>query len=255
MRRITFISPIASVQGNMSGKQNLVYPLHDNKAFEGPNGSVNYARNYRPSFIGARRKSDGACSFQVKRRTANHLTPKAKNAMANLGGVGAIYSALVRNKSAQLYIDAQLCYAAAVADGYVGSFRKFMYSYIKPALDAKKSTIDIEIGKVWVSIDNPWRNKLFSLMVGQNSLIKFWLILGDSKNKQLTIAGVSTPLLFYDGDTWADVIERNYNVLGLTIYLTRVMYGELDVKDEDMKDVDVYTPIDENVHYSLGSPS
>ena len=174
--------------------------------------------------------------------------------MANLGGVGAIYSALVRNKSAQVYIDAQLCYAAAVANGYEGTFRKFMYSYIKPALDAKNPTIDIDIEKTSVSIDNPWVNKLFSLMVSQNSLIKFWQNLGGSKNKQLTIIGVNTPLLFYDGDTWEDVIERNYNVLGLTKFLTRVMYGELAVLDRDLKNVDVYGPIDYTEHYSLGVP-
>lgn len=156
MRRITFISPVASVQGNMSGKQNLVYPLHDNKAFEGPDNSVNYARNYRPSFIGAKRKSDGACSFQVKRRTANHLTTKAKSAMANLGGVGAIYSALVRDKSSQVYLDARGCYDDMVTGGYTGTFRKFMYSYIKPALDAKNATIDITTLNHHISINNPW---------------------------------------------------------------------------------------------------
>lgn len=181
MKHIEFISPVAAIRGNMSGTQQLKYPLHDNRAFEGPDGSVNYARNYRPSYIGTKRASDGRCSFQTKRKSANHLTAKAKSAMANLGGVGAIYSALVRDKSAQVYLDALACYQDAVNAGFVGTFRKYMYGFIQSALDAKDATIDITTPNHHVSIDNPWvKDGEINISVNSNLIVKFWLELAQN---------------------------------------------------------------------------
>lgn len=217
MKRIEFISPVAAIRGNMSGTQLLKYPLHDNRAFEGPDGSVNYARNYRPSFIGSKRALDGRCSFQTKRKSANHLTAKAKSAMANLGGVGAIYSALVRDKMSNVYVNAKGCYDDAVAGGYSGTFRKYMYGFIKPALDAKEATIDITTPDHRVVIDNPFvKTGVSNITINNASIVKFWPILADNPVIRY-IEGVSTPIICHENDTFGDVMKSCYNVLGLSL--------------------------------------
>lgn len=175
MKRIEFIAPVESMRGNLGSKQFLVYNPNNNRAFDSIEGQLNPALNYEPRLIGAKGKRNYFC---VKTKSTCHLTPSVKSAMANLGGVGAIYSALVRDKMSNVYINAKGCYDDAVAGGYTGTFRKYMYSFIKQALDAKESTIDITTTNHSVSIDNPWYNHLnydiVSNSISKTLLIKFF---------------------------------------------------------------------------------
>lgn len=86
MKRIEFIAPVEALRGNMSGKQTLVYAQNDNPAYDAPEGRQ-YARNYKPRYIGYRRAKDGAVYFGVKRKSATMVDAASKITMAALGTI------------------------------------------------------------------------------------------------------------------------------------------------------------------------
>lgn len=86
MKRIEFIAPVEALRGNMSGKQTLVYAQNDNPAFDAPEGRQ-YARNYKPRYIGYRRAKDGRVYFGVKTKSATKVDAASKITMAALGSI------------------------------------------------------------------------------------------------------------------------------------------------------------------------
>lgn len=212
MKRIEFIAPVESMRGNLGGRQTIVYAPDNNRAFDSIEGELNPALNYEPRLIGARSKRNYFC---VKTKSTCHLTTRAKNAMASLGGVGAIYSALVRDKMANVYINAKGCYDDAVKGGYTGTFRKYMYGFIKSALDAKEQSINISTVSHSVSIQNPWYDGLQSnVIVSKTILVKFWTEL--HANGGVFIVGGLTGIATI-GDTIVEVVNSNYNILNLSV--------------------------------------
>lgn len=178
MKRIEFIAPVEAMRGNLSGKQDLLYAENDNKAYEGPVGQTNYARNYSPRFIGAKVAKSGQKYFTVRTKSANHLTAKAKHAMALLGGTGAMYAAIVANKTSTLY---QACYnqwlALTSTAGMTDSFRKSLSDVIRAGLASKQAHILYTGPNGAVSIDNPWRaqdTQNPNVLVPQHIIVKFW---------------------------------------------------------------------------------
>ena len=89
MKRIEFIAPVEAMRGNLSGKQELEYPLNENPAFYAPTGK-HYATNYQPRFIGAKRASDNLKYFAIRTKSAVNMTTNSILAMAALGAAGAI---------------------------------------------------------------------------------------------------------------------------------------------------------------------
>lgn len=162
MKRIEFIAPVDSMRGNLSGKQDLVYPTNDNKAYDSPEGSVNYARNYRPSFIGAKRSSDGLKYFAVKTKSAIHMTTKSKREMALMGGAGAIMAAILRYKDEDLYLKLQLALDYAQVNNLTKAktLRAFLTPIIRKALARKYNYVlqlTYAVGQE-VVVNNPWIN-------------------------------------------------------------------------------------------------
>lgn len=154
MKRIEFIAPVEAMRGNLSGAQKLQYPTDNQGAYEGPMGSVNYARNYSPRFVGAKIAKSGKKYFSVRLRSANHLTAKSKKAMALLGGTGAIYAAILKVPSLIAGIQAQ--YNALVAIGEPRTFRKYVTDKIRSALKAYALRIEFVGPASPVMVDNPW---------------------------------------------------------------------------------------------------
>lgn len=85
--------------------------------------------------------------FQVRTRTTMNMTAGARETMALMGGVGALYSSLVRNKSAEIYAQ---CVAACPVNM---TLRAFVTRRLRAGLAAKNATIIIAAG---VNIVNPW---------------------------------------------------------------------------------------------------
>lgn len=155
-KRIEFIAPVEAMRGNLSGRQNLLYAENDNKAYYGPVGSKNYARNYTTRFVGAKRASDGRKFFIVRTKTANHLTPAAKYAMALLGGTGAIVAAIMRNKTLAPYVNIMAQYIELQQLGEKRTFRAYVSAVVRAALSTKSANIAFTGPRPTYNVVNPW---------------------------------------------------------------------------------------------------
>lgn len=93
MKRIEFIAPVEALRGNMSGSQTLVYADNDNPAYDAPEGRQ-YARNYKPRYIGFRRAKDGAVYFGVKRKSATKVDAASRLIMAAMGSLQPLKNTL-----------------------------------------------------------------------------------------------------------------------------------------------------------------
>ena len=212
MKRIEFIAPVEAMRGNLSGKQDLVYPTNDNKAYESPVGSVNYARNYAPRFIGAKIAKSGLKYFAVRTKSATHLTAAAKHAMALLGGAGAIYAAIVKDATKKAAVMA--VYEKARELGETKSFRAYVMEEIRWQLEAHALVINFARAGVVATVDNPWGkfSGTLDITISDEVRIKFWteLVLNGVAFKagNMVIIGIST-------QTWAQMIATNQNINGL----------------------------------------
>lgn len=184
-KRIEFIAPVESIRGNMSGRQDLVYAENDNKAFEAPQGQVNYARNYTPRFVGAKRASDGRKYFSVRTKNGVNLSAKSMKAMALLGGTGAIYAAIVNSDTLRNGVEmVYLFLIDRTRQGLSGgipedtTFRQYVSGVIRTALLNKAATITFAggAGVQPVNINNPWGTggTGTNISVSQNVLVQFW---------------------------------------------------------------------------------
>ena len=216
MKRIEFIAPVEAMRGNLSGAQKLQYPTDDQGAYEGPVGSVNYARNYSPRFVGSKRAKDGLKYFSVRTKTANHLTAKAKKAMALLGGAGAMYAAIVKNKSSQLYTSLYAQYLKFQELGDKRTFRAFMMDVLRRGLEQKLTVIVVAGPLSPISIDNPWNTTETTpnVQVAQEILVKFWTELA-LNGIVFTVDGMKG--VARNGETFQVLIEDGiHNILNLT---------------------------------------
>lgn len=154
MKRIEFIAPIESMRGNLSETQkNIVYPTHDNRAYDGPVGERNTARNYQPIVIGAKRK-DGKTYFSIKTKTTNHLTTIAKHAMAAMGGACSIFAAAMKNSAILAKMSAIL--KSYAAHGYVYTYRQLFMPWVRDAVASKSAVIDLSSSGISLTINNPF---------------------------------------------------------------------------------------------------
>lgn len=216
MKRIEFIPGILAMRGNLSGKQKLQYPTDNQGAYEGPVGSVNYARNYRTSYIGAKIAKNGRTYFTVRTKTANHLTAKSKKAMALLGGAGAIYAALVMIPAAKAKMEATFIKAQELGDKR--TFRAFWMYYIRQMLVAKSASQHVVVAGAEITFKNPWvntnREVYESTTLDILIVVKFWGELAVN-GIYFKIEGAGTGIA-HRGNTFSDVIDNAaLNVLDL----------------------------------------
>lgn len=214
MKRIEFIAPVEAMRGNLSGAQKLQYPTDNQGAYEGPAGTVNYARNYSPRFIGAKIAKSGKKYFAVRTKTANRLTVKSKQAMALMGGTGAIVAAILRNKTAETYTNLYGAWVKAQELGGTSTFRQFLSSYIRRMLIQKSASFHVQVGEFGQDIDNPWNttSQTPNVLISQAILVKFW---SELAAKPIVIGVEGMKLIAHSDDTFQNVIESGYNVMNL----------------------------------------
>lgn len=212
MKFIEFIAPVEAMRGNLSGKQNLVYAENDNKAYEAPANQRNYARNYSPRFIGAKRSSDGRKFFFVKTKTATTISAASKRAMAIMGGVGAITAAILRNVTYKAACKTQMEIENEQGYGWT-SLRKFLDAKIRPELSAKSA--DIVIAPLGGTFRNPWVDggTGTALTIPETTLVRFWSELANNAQFFFVngLKGVS-----HGNETFGQVIASTHNVLDLS---------------------------------------
>ena len=215
MKRIEFIAPVEAMRGNLSGAQKLQYPTDNQGAYEGPAGTVNYARNYSPRFIGAKIAKSGKKYFAVRTKTANHLTVKSKQAMALMGGTGAIVASILRDKTAEIYTNLYGAWVKAQElGGSTSTFRQFLSGSIRRMLIQKSASYHVQVGEFGQDIDNPWNTTKPNpnVSISQAILVKFW---GELAAKAIVIDVEGLKLIAHSGDTFQNVIDSGYNVMNL----------------------------------------
>lgn len=214
MKRIRFIAPVEAIQGNMSGNQKLQYAEHNNPAFESPKGKRNYARNYRPSYIGAFVAGTGTKYFAVKTKTAVHLTNKSQLAMALAGAAGAMFGSLIKDKTSALYLQAE---ALWINNGISAkqTMRKYYTNLFRQMLAAKSANISVtdEVTQAVLTFQNPWVvNEETNIPVSDDVLVKFWLQLSNN-GIEFSLNGKTG--IAKSGDTFDDLFDTRFDVLGL----------------------------------------
>ena len=173
MKRIEFIQPVESMRGNFGAKQDLRYAENDNKAFESPDGKTNYARNYQPTFIGAKIARTGLKYFAVKVKSATTNSAAWRLVAALMGAMSAIYGWVIKQSAIVLQLNVQ--YAAAIENGYKGTFHKYVGAAIRESLAAKLPTIRLVGPTATVTLgNNPFSSAAEAIAISKAVLTKFW---------------------------------------------------------------------------------
>lgn len=231
MKNVRYIAPIESMSGNLSGKQELLYPSKNNSAWESPSDKRNYALNYRPRYVGTYRAKNGKVSFQVKQRSAVTMTPAMRKQQAVLGGTKAIYDALIHDPRTIGLLQA-LYMESPERNTYGWSMYKWGYTQISGQVENKIAGIRIvgKLGHTTLLVQNPWISTpvsgAVSITISADILAKFWKELAN-KPLEFTVNGAIG--VAHDGETFEHVIGSSYNVLGLSQNDSKVKLGDLFV--------------------------
>lgn len=232
------LSPFDVVTGNVSGAQELKYPLNGGRAYDAPAGSKQYAQNYKPRFVMHERKSDGKLYFQLRQRTCVHKTAKSTLAMAALGACGAIIGAIYADKSSELYARLETAWALQQASpaNTFKSMRQWLSDTIIPGLKAKNDVFNI--AGYAVTLNNPFVSGgtgMYNVTISSEVLVKFWSVLANNPIN-FTIDGQTG--VAHSGETWTQLVASSHNNLSLTIDTGEggtdaVFYGGKEVGGRD----------------------
>lgn len=249
MKRTSFIAPVEAMRGNLSGKQDLRYANENNKAFDAPEGRQ-YARNYRASYIGARRAKDGLTYFTVKTKSATKIDADSLLRMACLGATGAVVGSILRQKKGTFFTDLLRIYGAQQIQGIVSqetSFRKWLFTNIYLAFNTKAPAAEFKavVGTTTVRqiVANPFIGNVQTsgAEISKEILAKFWVVLGNI-NLKYKIKGTDLEVLVRSNDVWEDVVGRPYDILNLSIGDNDLMYLGLGYALNVSKTQDIEEP-------------
>lgn len=150
-KRIVYIAPIESLRGSLAIYEKQSYS--SGRGYDVPVGTTEEATTYISRLV-AKRMPNGRNFYNVRTRTSVHMTSVSKRNMALMGGAGAIYAALVSDKTAAIYSE---CVMASLSSGK--TLRAFMIPKLRAGLAAKVYSISIadgvEIVNPWISSDTP----------------------------------------------------------------------------------------------------
>ena len=199
------------MRGNLCETQkDIVYPLNDNRAYDGPDGERNTARNYQPIIVGAKR-ANGKTYFCVKTKTTNHLTPKAKKSMATMGATCAVYTAMRNDSVIAAKMDE--VYASILPYLPVGTtLRAYFMERIRPVLVNKESAFEISDD---LSVDNPFYQGIIGREISLKTEVfaKFWMELAYPTPITFKVNG--SVGIAYVNDLFENIIEGDYNILNI----------------------------------------
>lgn len=265
MKRIEFIAPVESMRGNLSGNQDLTYAENDNKAYYAPLGKQ-YARNYQPRFIGAKRASDNLKYFTVRTKSAVNITLQSLKRMACMGAAGLMVALVLRDKNAIPYQRLLEVWEHLDPSNRV-SFRKMLFSVFYTGVERK---LDIIIFPGQVYFLNPFSTRqnvpenTMTLEIGNDAIFKFakQLVNLDGIDKLVQfIAGGYKMTVFQSegaglptsqGVEWNDGVTLDMDLIKLNgYYLQHRVDGQLEMigylqKDgkyilkDDLKDGETY---------------
>lgn len=169
---IEYMAPVDWLVGNLSGNQSKSYGEGNTAGYDVPDGEKESAVGYMPRLVAKRIWRTKRKYFQIRTKTSVNMTSGTRTTMAVMGGAGAMFASLIRNKSAQIYIDCKN------ACPYGETLRSFVFPKLRAGLTAKESSITITDG---INIVNPWTSsETPNVQVSQAVLDKFSSVLSNS---------------------------------------------------------------------------
>lgn len=148
VKRIAYIPPVDYMRGNVSGRQEIEYNGSD--AYSIPEGSAVSADNYEPRLVTRVLYLNTPVmvkSFMIRTKTTVNMTARMRMNIALMAGVGAIYAAVVSDKTSIIYND---CVRVCPKNT---TLRSFLSPLIRTGLAAKDDKIVISGD---IIIFNPW---------------------------------------------------------------------------------------------------
>lgn len=220
MRRIEFIAPVDAMRGNLSGNQKLTYPTQNNSAWESPSGKVNYATNYQPRYVGAKRAKTGLKLFSVRTKSAVNMSPQMRLQMALLS-VSSVFADCIM-KDLSTLTDMQDYFLASPEREKGWTFKRWIMYYVRVGLKGKTSFFFNKVGESSIIYHNPFTGNMIEgaheLSGYPSELIwKFALELGP--------VGLQLFNIVADGD--------NYQFYGIPGRSFLSQYGENATLDSD----------------------
>lgn len=146
-KHIIYSMPVEAMGGSLSGRQIPDYGSGGVKAYALPIGTKADAVGYKPNFIALHNCKKRFNYFQVRTRFSVNVSAAVHHNMAIMGGAGALFAALLNNKSAQIYAQC----VAATPKGK--TLRAFVVPLLRQGLSDKSAQLPIADG---VYIVNPW---------------------------------------------------------------------------------------------------
>lgn len=215
MKRIEFIQPVESMRGSFGSKQDLRYGESDAKAYNTESGATSYARNYQPTFIGAKVARTGLKYFAVKVKSATTNSAAWRLVAALMGAVSAIYGWVL--KQMNIYAQLQQQFLLVVEAGYVGTFHKWVCAGIRASLAAKAAAITVVGPTATITLgNNPFSTAAEAIAISQALLVKFWKMLTPNA-VVFTVEGRQG--IYVAEAEFADIIAKSrLNVLGLELF-------------------------------------
>lgn len=217
MKRISFISPVEAVRGNLSGKRKLTYAPNNNPAWDVESNERQYANNYVPRFIGAQRSKDGKTYFAIKTKSAVKMSAamRQQNALLSVSSVIANLIQMNLSTLAQL----QAMFAISYEGQSLGwSFKRWIMASVRSGLSTKNDIFFNAAGQSSIIFANPYKRNHVPSAIALTTypielLVKFWDQLADNP---ITFKVAGQTGIAHAGDVFEGIIGGSYNNLGLT---------------------------------------
>lgn len=231
------------MRGNLSGKQKLVYPTSDNKAWLSPDGKQ-FARNYRPRYVGAKRSASGKVYFGVKARSAVNMTANMRRQQA-ITSVALLYANAITTDAAG-FTAAMAIWRDHVAAGYdkYTTIRGFLNAMLQEGIAAKDRVISVGVqgvSETRLTVTNVYN--WYSTTTGDVTptisrvlMAKFFPYIGVSSDDSLPVGFGSinvkgNPFAFIDGQNFAYVVNDSDEVVAA--FNTPLSFSEETVGSND----------------------
>lgn len=208
-KRVEMIAPFEALRGNVSGKQELLYPTQDNTAWEAPSDKRQYARNYKPRYVISKRSSDGKVFFSLRTKNAVMMSPAMRTQQAILSVSSVCADKIMRNVGILSTLQEYFLASGAPQQGW--SFKRWIMYYVRVGLKAKNNFYFNSPGKSTIIVHNPYSQTSVPGMIEitsypQDLLVKFW--------NQLALGGITfsvdgLPGIAIAGMTFQELIDSS----------------------------------------------
>lgn len=242
-RSLRMIAPFDVMTGNISGTRKLKYNDKMNPAWDAPDGQQ-YARNYKPRYVGIYHARTGKTTFSVKEKSATNLNATSRRRMAAMGGTCAMFNENGWRFPLTVLSRAQLLFSELKARNPELTYRKAFFTDFYDGLLNRQEVITIPGMAGYIAdiqVGNPWAKNPSATKMGISDdevFNKFFLQLAPNAVKFMVGRQEGHG---YAGDTFQTLIASNYNTLDLHAqtqgeYTGFVMKGDLylcyDVEDQ-----------------------